>query len=99
MAQTILITGSSSGFGKAMAQSFLDRGWNVIASMRKPDAGLFQGDGSYLLVQALDVTDPASISRALEQGMRAFGGIDVVVNNAGIGLLSAFEVTPEQTLH
>jgi NAD(P)-dependent dehydrogenase (short-subunit alcohol dehydrogenase family) len=96
--QTVLITGASSGFGKGTAQSFLDRGWNVIASMRKPDARLFKSTPDRLLVLPLDVTSPESIGNALEQGIRTFGGIDVVVNNAGIGLLSAFEVTPEHIL-
>jgi NAD(P)-dependent dehydrogenase (short-subunit alcohol dehydrogenase family) len=96
--QTILITGASSGFGKATAQSFLDRGWNVIASMRKPDASLFKGASDRLLVLPLDVTNLDSSSTALEEGIRTFGRIDVVVNNAGIGLLSAFEVTPEHIL-
>jgi len=41
MAQTVLITGTSSGYGKAMAEFFLDRGWNVLASMRRPDPAVF----------------------------------------------------------
>jgi NAD(P)-dependent dehydrogenase (short-subunit alcohol dehydrogenase family) len=98
-AQTVLITGASSGFGKATAQRFLDRGWNVIPSMRKPDASLFKGNSDRLLVLPLDVTNLESIRSALEEGIRTFGQIDVVVNNAGIGLLSAFEVTPEHILH
>jgi NAD(P)-dependent dehydrogenase (short-subunit alcohol dehydrogenase family) len=96
--KTVFVTGASSGFGKAIAQGFLDRGWNVIASMRKPDPSLFQGAAGRLSVLPVDVTDPRSIGSALEEGIRTFGRIDVVVNNAGIGLLSAFEVTPEHIL-
>lgn len=96
--KSVLITGASSGFGKATAQSFLDRGWNVIATMRKPDASLFQGSTEQLLVLPVDVTNPESTNSALKEGIRTFGQIDVVVNNAGIGLLSAFEVTPEDIL-
>jgi len=98
MTQTILITGASSGYGRATAQHFLDRGWNVIAAMRRPDAGLFQAAPERLRAVRLDVTDQASIAAALEAGMAAFGAIDALVNNAGIGLLSAFEATPEATL-
>src|SRR5262245_38052290 len=96
--QTVLITGASSGFGKATAQCFLERGWNVIASMRKPDLSLFNGPTDRLLVLPLDVTNLESIDGALNEGIRTFGRIDVLVNNAGIGLLSAFEVTPEPIL-
>lgn len=94
--QTVFITGASSGFGKATAQNFLDRGWNVIATMRKPEAGVFHGGTDRLMVPAVDVTDVESISSALKEGISAFGRIDVLVNNAGIGLLSAFEVTPPE---
>ena len=41
MTKTVLITGTSSGYGKAMAELFLDRGWNVVATMRRPDSGVF----------------------------------------------------------
>lgn len=84
--KTILITGCSSGFGLATAQYFLDRNWKVIATMRKPDAALFKAS-EHLHVLALDVTDSESIQRAVD----AAGPIDVLVNNAGIGLLGALE--------
>jgi len=98
MTQTILITGASSGYGRATAQAFLDRGWNVIAASRRADASQFAVSSGRLRALRLDVTDPASISAAFDDGIAAFGKIDVVVNNAGIGLLSAFEVTPEDTM-
>ena len=84
--KTILITGCSSGFGLATAQYFLDRNWKVIATMRKPDAALLKAS-EHLHVLALDVTDSESIQRAVD----AAGPIDVLVNNAGIGLLGALE--------
>lgn len=95
MTQTILITGASSGYGRATAQHFLDCGWNVAAAMRKPDAALFQGALERLRIVRMDVTDEASIESALDAAEAAFGGVDVLVNNAGIGLLSAFEATPQ----
>lgn len=90
MTNTILVTGTSSGYGKAIAELFLARGWNVIATMRRPDAARFTGDASRLRVLALDVTDEESIAAAIE----AAGPIDVLVNNAGIGMVGAFEATP-----
>ncbi|MFF2323648.1 SDR family oxidoreductase [Agrobacterium sp. NPDC058088] len=90
MTNTILVTGTSSGYGKAIAELFLARGWNVIATMRRPDAARFTGDASRLRVLPLDVTDEESIAAAIE----AAGPIDVLVNNAGIGMVGAFEATP-----
>lgn len=97
MTQTILITGTSSGYGKAMAELFLACGWNVIAAMRRPDPSLFP-PSDRLKVIPLDVTDADSIMDGIVAGTLAFGGIDVLVNNAGIGLASAFEATPDETI-
>ena len=95
--KTMLITGCSSGYGRATAVHFLEHGWNVIATMRTPKAeALPQSDR--LRVLRMDVTDRASIAAAIPDAIAAFGALDVVVNNAGIGLLSAFEATPEETI-
>jgi NAD(P)-dependent dehydrogenase (short-subunit alcohol dehydrogenase family) len=99
MTGTVLITGASSGYGKATAQNFLDRGWNVVATMRRPDETLFRARRGGLQVLPLDVTDQASIEAAIAGAASAFGGIDAIVNNAGVGLLSAFEFTPDEILH
>lgn len=93
MTHTVLITGCSSGFGLASAKLFLARGWNVIATMRTPDPALFESHGR-LLVTALDVTNPHSISEAIAKGIARFGRIDALVNNAGVGLFGAAEATP-----
>ncbi len=95
MTKTILITGTSSGYGKAMADLFLDRGWNVIATMRRPDPHVFATSSDRLKVLPLDVTDARSIDTAIADGIAAFGAIDVLVNNAGIGLASIVEATPD----
>jgi len=87
--KTVLITGCSSGFGLETAQYFLDRDWNVIATMRTPREDLLPRS-ERLRILALDVTDADSIRRAVE----AAGTIDVLVNNAGIGLLGALEGLP-----
>lgn len=97
MTSTVLITGCSSGFGLATAQLFLARGWNVIATMRSPKPGLFE-NSDRLLVTALDVTDPDSVSNAIAKGLARFKEIDVLVNNAGIGLFSALEATPDEVM-
>ena len=96
--KTVLITGCSSGYGQAAAQLFLRQGWNVVATMRRPDAALLGGADPRLLVVAMDVTDGASIAEGIAQGCARFGRIDVLVNNAGIGLFSAFEATPLATV-
>jgi NAD(P)-dependent dehydrogenase (short-subunit alcohol dehydrogenase family) len=95
MSQTIFITGTSSGFGKATAEFFLDKGWNVIATMRRPEAAAFSSTSERLKILSLDVTNAKSIEQAIKDGVAAFGGIDVLVNNAGIGLASAVEATTD----
>ena len=84
--KTVLITGCSSGFGLDTARYFLDRDWQVIATMRTPREGVLP-PSERLRVIALDVTKAESIQQAVE----AAGPIDALVNNAGIGLLGAFE--------
>jgi len=91
--KTILITGCSSGYGLETARTFHARGWNVVATMRTPRADVLE-PSERLRVLALDVTRPESIAAALE----ASGPLDVLVNNAGIGLFGALEVTPMQTV-
>ena len=87
--KTILITGCSSGYGLETARHFHARGWTVIATMRTPRAGLLPASERIRLLP-LDVTSPESIAAALA----ASGPIDVLVNNAGIGMFGAFEATP-----
>src|SRR5262245_36753363 len=91
--KTVLITGCSSGYGLATARHFHAQGWNVIATMRKPHADLLPRS-ERLRVLALDVTKPGSIAAAIEES----GPIDVLVNNAGIGVVGAFEATPMATV-
>ncbi|BBK41618.1 short-chain dehydrogenase/reductase [Allostella vacuolata] len=95
MTRTVLITGTSSGYGKAAAELFLARGWNVLATMRRPDPAAFGTTDPRLKLLPLDVTDSGSIARAVADGLATFGAIDVVVNNAGIGLAGAVEATPD----
>ena len=93
MPQTVLITGCSSGIGKATAILFAEKGWNVVATMRDP--GKWDGPlDAHVLPAALDVGEPSSIEAAITAAMDRFGGIDCVVNNAGQSLLSVVETTP-----
>ncbi|MGB7149027.1 MAG: SDR family NAD(P)-dependent oxidoreductase, partial [Terriglobales bacterium] len=87
--KTILITGCSSGYGLESARYFLSRDWNVIATMRTPREDALPRAQS-LRILSLDVTDEKSIAAAI----KAAGPIDVLVNNAGIGVVGAFEATP-----
>jgi NAD(P)-dependent dehydrogenase (short-subunit alcohol dehydrogenase family) len=97
MTKTVLITGSSTGIGEAAARYFQQQGWNVAASMRSPEkAGEWIRHERTLPVR-LDVTDLASIRDAVRAAITRFEAIDVLVNNAGYGLVGPFEAsTPEQ---
>ncbi len=91
--KTVLITGCSSGYGLETARHFHSQGWNVVATMRTPREDVLPRS-ERLRVLALDVTKPERIAAALD----ACGPIDVLVNNAGIGLFGAFEATPMATV-
>ncbi len=91
--KTVLITGCSSGYGLETARHFHARGWRVVATMRTPRAGLLPADERIQLL-ALDVTRADSVAAAIEVA----GPIDVLVNNAGVGLFGAFEATPMATV-
>ena len=84
----ILITGCSSGFGLAIAQKFVDAGWDVVATMRTPQTDLLPSNDR-LEILPLDITNPDSIAKAVE----AAGSIDALVNNAGVGMLNVLEGT------
>lgn len=87
--KTVLITGCSSGFGLEIASYFLQRDWQVIATMRTPRSDLLP-DSPRLRILPLDVTSGTSIAAAIAEA----GPIDVLVNNAGIGALAAVEAQP-----
>jgi len=91
MNKTIFITGASSGLGKDTAKFFQSKGWNVVATMRQPDNGSELAALDNVLVTRLDVLDPTSIDSAVQEGIRKFGRIDVLVNNAGYGAYGPLE--------
>ncbi len=90
MTKTILITGASSGYGNATAAFFLAQGWHVVATMRRPDPALFGDETGRLRILPLDVTSEESIAALVATA----GPIDVLVNNAGVGGVGAFEAMP-----
>jgi NAD(P)-dependent dehydrogenase (short-subunit alcohol dehydrogenase family) len=97
MSKTVLITGSSSGIGRATAEHFAREGWNVMATMRRPEQAAEWPQAPVIHVMRLDVTDPQSIREAIDAAIGRCGAIDAVVNNAGYGMVGAFEAsTPEQ---
>ncbi|WP_414163008.1 SDR family oxidoreductase [Superficieibacter sp. BNK-5] len=89
---TVLITGCSSGFGLATAKLFLEKGWEVIATMRTPDPTLLP-DSDKLTILPLDITSAESIDNVVN----ATGAIDVLVNNAAFGAPVPVELTPLAT--
>jgi NAD(P)-dependent dehydrogenase (short-subunit alcohol dehydrogenase family) len=103
-ARTILITGSSSGIGRATAERFARGGWRVFASMRRPENGealraAAAGTGWQLSTPALDVSDDASVGRAVDAVLQETGGrLDVLVNNAGYYAFGPLEETTTDEL-
>jgi NAD(P)-dependent dehydrogenase (short-subunit alcohol dehydrogenase family) len=90
MTKTILITGSSTGLGRASALLFASKGWKVIATMRSPAKETELGAVDGITLMPLDVTNPAQIAETAAAAL-ALGPIDVLFNNAGYGLAGAFE--------
>ena len=96
-AKTIVITGASSGIGKAAARLFHEKGWNVVATMRRPEAETDLRPSERMKLAALDVQDAESPRKAVAEAIAAFGRIDVWLNNAGYGAFGPVEAgTREQ---
>jgi len=91
MNKTIFITGASSGIGKETAKLFQSKGWNVIATMRKPENETELTTLPNVQVTALDVLNANSIDKAVNEGIQKFGKIDVLLNNAGYGAYGPLE--------
>ena len=98
MSKTVLITGASSGIGKVSAMYFQERGWNVAATMRKPENEKDLNTLDNVLVTRLDVQDLSSIDSAIKETLDRFGTIDVVVNNAGYGVMGPVEAISREKM-
>jgi NAD(P)-dependent dehydrogenase (short-subunit alcohol dehydrogenase family) len=95
MTSTWLITGSSRGLGRALAEAVLAAGNRLVATARNPDSlhDLTARFPETVRTVALDVTDPVAAQLAVETAVKAFGGLDVLVNNAGYGDVNSVEDT------
>jgi short-subunit dehydrogenase len=96
MKQTVLITGASSGIGKATAIYFSQKGWNVAATMRDPSKENELTAQPNIRLYPLDVTSPDSVGLAFKNIIKDFDKIDVLVNNAGFGSDGVFEAMDDE---
>lgn len=101
-ADDLLVTGCSSGIGRRMTEFALEKGDKVVATLRKP-ADLqqlqFQYTAAQLLVVKLDVTQPEQVLNAFSEAKQAFGRVDIVLNNAGSGVVGGIEATSDESAH
>ena len=98
--KTILITGASTGFGRAIAEESLNRGHQVVLAVRNPESvadltARFPGKAHPI---PFDLTKPADAERAVRETVEQFGSLDVLINNAGYGLLAALEESTDEQL-
>jgi len=97
--KTVLITGASKGIGKATALIFQKNGWNVAATMRDPEKESDLSGYQNIICYQLDVKDQDSIKRCIQSILQDFGGIDVLINNAGIYTTKPLEMTSEDDIY
>lgn len=99
MSKTILITGCSSGIGRMTAKYFQEKGWNVVATVRKfSDDDKELTDLGNVLVTELDVTKEDTVKSSVAKAVEKFDTIDVLLNNAGYGSYGILEATPEHKI-
>ncbi|AZA98410.1 SDR family oxidoreductase [Chryseobacterium joostei] len=95
--KTVFITGASTGLGKAAAKLFQSKGWNVIATMRNPDADTELASLENVTLLPLDVTNPVQIQSTVKKSLE-LGDVDVVFNNAGYGLIGPLEALSDDQI-
>ncbi|MCX8494465.1 MAG: SDR family NAD(P)-dependent oxidoreductase [Chthoniobacterales bacterium] len=98
--KTILITGASTGFGRALATEALNRGHQVALAVRNPESVadlVAQYPGKAFAIE-FDLTKPADAELAVKETLEQFGRLDVLINNAGYGLLAALEESTDEQL-
>jgi NAD(P)-dependent dehydrogenase (short-subunit alcohol dehydrogenase family) len=98
MRKTIFITGTSSGLGRETALYFAEQGWNVAATMRSPEKERDLTKKENIRIFRLDVTKPDQVKAAVAGAIAAFGRVDVVMNNAGMGAFGALESSTEEVI-
>ncbi|MGQ1948567.1 SDR family oxidoreductase [Geofilum sp. OHC36d9] len=94
----VFITGASSGIGLATVKYFVEKGWQVAATMRNPAAADELRQLKGVNIYQLDVTDPAAIGLVVDRVFKDFGQVDVIINNAGYGAVGPFEGAGEEAL-
>ena len=94
--KTVLVTGSSSGIGRATVKYFQQKGWNVAATMLNPEKETELNKLKNVECIRLDVRDIDSIKTGISMAVKRFGRIDVVVNNAGVYVIGPFEASTEE---
>lgn len=97
MNKTIFITGASSGIGKASAKLFAANGWNVIATMRKPEIETELTEFENISLLGLDVTNLEQIQETVQYVLSKHN-VDVVFNNAGYALMGALEAVSDEEI-
>lgn len=97
--KTILITGASSGIGKETAILFAEQGWNVAAAVRNDEKLLMFADYKNIRPYHLDVNKKESVISGVEQVIKDYGQIDVIVNNAGIYTTNPLEMTSDGVIY
>jgi NAD(P)-dependent dehydrogenase (short-subunit alcohol dehydrogenase family) len=95
--KTWFITGASTGFGRVLAEQLIESGAKVVATARKPEVLAELKDKALIL--PLDVTQEGDVSSAVQAAVQEFGGIDVLVNNAGFGIGGAIEEISDADFH
>lgn len=96
--RTVLITGASSGIGKATALLFGKKGWNVAVALRNPESSTELNNLKNISIYSVDVTDTISIEKCIVQIVQEYGKIDVIVNNAGIYETDPLEFVSYETI-
>lgn len=96
--KTVFITGASSGIGRETAKLFCNNGWNVIATMRKPESEIELNKKKNIKILRCDVKDTKSIKQAIKEGIDYFGKIDVLINNAGFYTIGVLEAATEEQI-
>ena len=100
--KVVVITGASSGIGKALAEKYADEGWNIVVAARRYDRLMeLQNklDGAEVLAVKTDVSRESDCRNLIERTVKRFGRIDVLINNAGISMRALFNHTGLEVMH